>query len=102
MELIINTKDWHSSQSCKFNFSCLFKAKFLLCNASSKIIDACFVTKHFADEGNMELLQLYTLCPNPINTVIQISFNIQVLEQMFLNSKGKTKLNQIFKEPQRV
>lgn len=25
MELIINTKDWHSSQSCKFNFTCLLK-----------------------------------------------------------------------------
>lgn len=62
MELIINTKDWHSSQSCKFNFTCLFKAKFLLCNASGKIIDACFATKHFADEGNGEHSCSYMPC----------------------------------------
>lgn len=59
MELIINTKDWHSSQSCKFNFTCNFKAKFLLCNTCSKIIDACFVTNHF---GNVEHSCSYIPC----------------------------------------
>lgn len=62
MELIINTKDWHSSQSCKFNFTCLSKTRLLLCNTSSKIIDACFVSKHFADEGNVKHSCSYMPC----------------------------------------
>lgn len=77
MELIINTKDWHSSQSFKF-LTCLFKAKFLLCNISSNIIDACFVTKHFADEENVEHSCSYMpLLPNPVKTVIQISLTFR-------------------------
>lgn len=101
MELIINTKGWHSSQSCKFNFTCLFKAKFLLCNTSSKITRACLVTKHFADEGNVEHSCSYM--PGAVTQWIQwFKFlNIQVLGQMFLNNKEKNKLNQIFKESQR-